>query len=200
MTFEETTPEFYKENEINLGQFMPESHKRGPYTKQELEKRRDEVYRYHFEYGYSARKIAQLIQINRNTINGDIKHWYSKITKSNDIQPESAIFTILERLDIQRTRIRESLDQVTNISDKITIEKMLLDIDCKIAQINDRLYYSTKKACTYAIEFLNQHMQSTGSSERYIGIHDKAVVSEDAKKKIDQIISDDGKNLWSKTN
>ena len=50
--------EFLKENQNNLGQFMPKYHKRGPYSKQQLEKRRDKVYRLHFEYGYSARKIA----------------------------------------------------------------------------------------------------------------------------------------------
>ena len=54
---------------------MPKSHQRGPYTKQELENRRNEVYRLHFEYRYSVRKIAELMKINRNTINGDIKHW-----------------------------------------------------------------------------------------------------------------------------
>jgi len=121
VTFEDISPEFYQEQ---LCQTMPKSHRHnGPYTKQQLEKRRNEVYRYHFEYGYSARKISELMSINRNTINGDIRHWYSKITKANDIQPESAIFTILERLDIQRTRIREYIDQTSNISEKITIEK-----------------------------------------------------------------------------
>ena len=141
----QVSEEFLYENKNSLGQFMPISHKKGPYTKQELEKRRDEVYRYHFEYGYSARKIAQLIKINRNTINGDIKHWYSKITKANDIQPESAIYMIIERLDIQRTRIREYLDNTINISEKITIERMITDIDYKIAQINVKLYFSDTK-------------------------------------------------------
>ena len=78
-------------------QTMPKSQRHnGQYTKQEIQKRRNEVYRYHFEYGYSARKIAELIKINRNTINGDIKHWYSKISNKNYIlDPES---TILEYL------------------------------------------------------------------------------------------------------
>ena len=107
---------------------MPKPHKRGPYSKQELEKRQNEVYRLHFEYGYSARKIAELMNINRNTINGDIKHWYSKVTKSHDIQLESAIYTILERLDIQRTRVREYLDKTSNISEKISIERIILDL------------------------------------------------------------------------
>jgi hypothetical protein len=41
--------------------------------------------------------------IGENEGFGDIKHWYSKVAKTNDIQPESSVFPILERLDIQRT-------------------------------------------------------------------------------------------------
>jgi DNA-binding CsgD family transcriptional regulator len=137
VTFEEITPEFIIENQKQLCQTMPISKKGGgPYSKQDKQARQNEVYRYHFEYGYSARKIAELMKINRNTINGDITHWYSIISNSNDIQPEPALFTILERRDIQRTRTREYLDKTSNISEKITIEKMILDIDYKIAQIN----------------------------------------------------------------
>ena len=179
---------------------MPKSHKRGPYTKQELEKRRNEVYRLHFEYGYSARKIAELMNINRNTINGDITHWYSKITKSHDIQPESAIFTVLERLDIQRTRIREYLDNAPNISEKITIEKMIMDIDSKIAQINEKLNFSSTRTLSYVIESLNHHFEQKNDKTRYVGIHEKLAVSNDSKTKIDKIISEDKKNLWSRQN
>ncbi len=196
----EVSEEFIEENKNNLGQFMPKSHKRGPYTKQQLEKRKDEVYRLHFEYGYSARKIAELMKINRNTINGDIKHWYSKIAKANDVQPESTIFTILERLDIQRTRIREYLDKSANISEKIPIEKMIMDIDSKIAQINEKLYFSSTKLIGYMVESINHHLKSTNDSTRYLGFHDKITVSNDAKKKINKIIAEDKKNLWSKQN
>ena len=192
--------EFIEQNRNSLCQFMPKSHKKGPYSKQQLEKRRNEVYRYHFEYGYSARKIAELMSINRNTINGDIKQWYSKIAKANDIQPESAIFTILERLDIQRTRIREYLDKSTNISEKITIERMITDIDFKIAQINEKLYFSSTKLIGYMVESINNHLKSTNDTTRYLGVHDKITVSNDAKKKINKIISEDKKKLWSKQN
>ena len=63
MTFEEISSEFIAQNQNDLGQFMPKPHQRGPYSKQELEQRRNEVYRLHFEYGYSARKITDMIRI-----------------------------------------------------------------------------------------------------------------------------------------
>jgi hypothetical protein len=61
VTFEEITSEFIKENESNLGQFMPKLHKRGSCSNQELEQRRSDVYGLHFEYGYSSRKISNIL-------------------------------------------------------------------------------------------------------------------------------------------
>ena len=161
MTFEEISPEFIAENkEQQLCQTMPISKKNGgPYSKHDAQARRNEVYRYHFEYGYSARKISELMKINRNTINGDIKHWYSKVANSNDIQTESAIFTILERLDIQRTRIREYFDNTSTISEKITIEKIMLDLDCKIISIHQKISESRATMMNFAIDFLNSHLK-----------------------------------------
>jgi len=202
VTFEEITPEFISENQKQrLCQTMPIFKKSGgPYSKQDKQARQNEVYRYHFEYGYSARKIAELMKINRNTINGDIKHWYSIISNSNDIQPESALFTILERLDIQRTRTREYLDKTSNISEKITIEKMILDIDCKIAQINQRIFESAQAMMSFAIKFLNDHLKEKNQKQRYLTFGQKMTVSDSAIKRIDKIISEDKKNLWSRQN
>ena len=200
MSFEEISHEFIQENQ-QLCQTMPKSQRHnGQYTKHEIQKRRNEVYRYHFEYGYSARKISELMNINRNTINGDIKHWYSKVAKSNDIQVESAIFTVLERLDIQRTRIREYLDKTSNISEKIIIERMIMEIDYKISQINQKMTESSKRRSNYAIELLNEHQKSSNQKERYLTFDQKISVSEVAITKINAIIDEDKKNLWSRQN
>ena len=87
---------------------LAQERKGGPYTKSEKEARREEVFRLHFDYGYSARKIAELMKINRNTINSDVDFWYSKITESkNYIDPESKILANLTRMEQQRIRIRE---------------------------------------------------------------------------------------------
>jgi len=81
--------------------------KGGPYTKQEIMDRKNEVHRLHFEYGYSARKIADLMKVNRNTINGDIDYWYSKIAENfNMVDPLGSIMVNIQRLDIQRSRLR----------------------------------------------------------------------------------------------
>lgn len=56
---------------------LEQEKKGGPYTKDERETRQKEVSRFYFEFGYSAVKIADLMKVNRNTINEDIKYLYS---------------------------------------------------------------------------------------------------------------------------
>lgn len=65
-----------------LCQTMPK--KGGPYSQQSKKTRRGEVFKLHFDYGYSARKIAELMKINRNTINSDIGFLYSQLQKENE--------------------------------------------------------------------------------------------------------------------
>ena len=87
-----------------------------------------------------------------------------------------------------------------SISEKITIERMITDIDSKIVQINERLVFSSTKLVSYVVEGLNNHFKSKNDKTRYFGVHEKFAVSNDAKEKIDKIISEDKKNLWSRQN
>ncbi len=102
----------------------------GPYSKDEREKRQNEVFRLHFEFGYSAVKIAELMKINRNTINADIKYWYSNIKDELKQDSEDLILRQMGRLEAQRTRIIENITEKK--IDDIRYEKMLLEIDGKI--------------------------------------------------------------------
>jgi len=94
------TSDFLDENE-KLCQTVSNSKKGGPYSKKERDSRREEVYRLCFEYGYTARKISELIKINRNTINGDIQYWYDKVVKNwNGMDPEFLVIKNIERLEL----------------------------------------------------------------------------------------------------
>lgn len=124
----------------------PVAKKGGPYTKKEQEVRRNEVFRLHFELGHSAVKIADLIKVNRNTINTDINFWYSQFTKSwqeNDVN--CWIMKQLQRLESQKSRLHEELDKQETLTDKLLIEKLLFDIDNKIAQIITKLVLNQEK-------------------------------------------------------
>lgn len=119
--------------------------KGGPYSKDDKDKRREEVYRLRFEYGYSARKIAEMLDVNRNTINGDINYWYSQL--SSHVTNETIVSSGLKQIynmELQKTRLREQLDSTKEFSQKMAIEKLLLAIDSKLAQHISKMMSSAK--------------------------------------------------------
>ncbi|RDJ31121.1 MAG: hypothetical protein DWQ18_03955 [Crenarchaeota archaeon] len=116
---------------------LTEAKKGGPYTKNDREGRRNEVARLHFEFGYSARKIAETMKINPNTINADIQYLYNSIKEETRQKRDDLILQQLGRLDAQRTRILEGITE--GGENKVKLEKLLLDIDSKINDILMRI-------------------------------------------------------------
>jgi len=122
---------------------LQEAKRGGPYNKTDQDTRRDKVRTLYFEYGYSARKIADMMKVNRNTINADIKYLYSIIKDEIKENGEDFILKQIGRLEAQRSRITESLRE-DNIDEKIKYEKLLLDVDSKINNLLARINLETK--------------------------------------------------------
>lgn len=117
-----------------VSQIRNEQKKGGPYTKQEQEKRRTKVYELYFEKGNSAVKIAQMLDVNRHTINSDINSWYTHMAAQIGGENVGAIvLKQIEKLEIQRKRLLDMLDKQTDFSSKVTLEKLLYELDSKIA-------------------------------------------------------------------
>jgi len=187
----QVTSDFLDENE-KLCQTMPNSKKGGPYSKNERDFRRKEVYRFHFDYGYSARKIAELMKINRNTVNGDIDYWYSKIIKNNNVfNPEFAIIVTLQRLEIQRSRLREQLDKTGHFQEKLALERLMYEIDSKMSYTHSKLCESSQRITDLTTKYLNDWMKDNKKPERYMTMFDKISVSDKAFEKINKIINED---------
>lgn len=166
--------------------------KGGPYNKKEKESRRYEVHKLHFEYGYSARKISELIKVNRNTINGDLQYWYSKIVEEENIpKPDLAIILIMHRLDIQRTRLREQIDKTNLFKEKILLERQVYEIDCKMLYTFHRLAESVTGRENYSIERLNEWLKRKNKDLRYLTLFEYLTTSAKGREKIDKILNDD---------
>jgi len=191
----EVSKEFLEENKSNLSQFISKSRKKsGPYSKKDKEKRREEIHRLHFEYGYSARQIANMMKINRNTVNSDLNYWYSKIVESKNIfDPETEIIIILERLEIQYIRLRKQYDRTNSQQEKNSIERLMLDVNSKIISTNHRLAESTMKVMDSATRRLNEWLEQDRSKMRYMTLSDRIRVSFEAHEKITRIINEDKK-------
>jgi predicted DNA-binding protein YlxM (UPF0122 family) len=89
----------------------------------------------HVDLGYSAVKIASLIKVNRNTINQDIKWCYKKIHEQQCFSTEEILEKQLYRFELQRERLVSSLKENNRVKTNLSIEKLILDIDSKIAMI-----------------------------------------------------------------
>ncbi len=186
------TSDFLDENE-KLCQSMPKSHKPGPYTKFEKETRRDEVYRLHFDYGYSGRKISKLMKKPRSTINSDIDFWYSKIldTRSH-LHPEHTIIVNLSKTEQQRIRIRQYLDNCDSLQDKLAIERMLIDIDFRINNTYLKLSNTSQKKFDFILEELNRLAEEKNLKHRFHSYFQISQVTEKTQKKIEKLIAEDG--------
>jgi transposase-like protein len=120
--------------------------KGGPYTKQEQEKRRKQVYKLYFEEAKPVIKIAEMLDVNRNTINEDLKYWYSQLAL--EINSETVVSSALKQIhnmELQKTRLREQLENTTEFSQRLAIEKLLFEIDSKLAQHITKIMSSGKE-------------------------------------------------------
>ena len=181
----QVSKEFLNENQKCKTNSKSEKKKGGPYSKTDRQARRTEVYRLHFEYGYSALKISELMKINRNTINGDIQYWYSKVVKNwRASSPEFLVVKNIERLELQRTRLSEYLNNTNNLQEKLGIERMILDVESKISHTQLKLHDSIEKTHKLGTKWLNEWMKEHSHNERYISYGDLMRVPSKSYEKI----------------
>lgn len=116
--------------------------KGGRYTVKEQEERRIQVYHLHFEENRSAVKISELLDVNRNTINGDIAYWHSHLAHEFNAQNIPAKMTKqIQRIEMQRDRLLDFLEDAS-LDEKFKIEKFISDIDNKLMQYYSKMIQS----------------------------------------------------------
>jgi len=173
-------------------QKFPRHKKGGPYSKSNRQARRKEVYRLHFEYGYNASEIADLLQVNRNTIYDDLDFWYAQSAGNvNAFDPSQAIRIGLERLNVQRTRLREQLDKAETFQEKLALERLILEIDSKILNIHNKITNSAINLSDHSTERLNNWLKDHKRDERHFTLFDWLSVSSKAFEKISEIYEED---------
>ena len=187
--------------EENMKSFKTKSRKNGgPYNKKDRDVRRNEVFRLHFEYGYSAVKIAEMMKVNRNTINNDINYLYSQLSKeweNHDI--ESWWMRQMRRLEMQRTRLREELDKESEFEKRLVLEKMILDIDNKLLQSSIKTITTSDVIVDAAIVALNKYAKDHKLDLTYVRSLDINKLETRNREKIIQIIKRDRLNKLGRT-
>ena len=194
--FFQISKEFLEEEEKQqrkLCQTMPKSEKNGgPYPIQTRKTRRDEVFRLHFDYGYSARKIADILKINRNTINSDITHGYSQLQKEDSsVSVEDWIHKMLYRLETKRTRLMEKLDKATSLDDFVILERMLYDVDIKLIQTMMKMQTTEKLVYDRTVNMFNEWLEEHGYKEKYVLWGQTLKVTSNTQENINRLIKSD---------
>ena len=172
------------------------SKKSGPYNKHDRGKRRNEVFRLHFDLGYSAVKISEIMNINRNTINSDIKFWYTKLSKEwqeNDV--ESWIMKQINRFEAQRTRLMEYLRKESEVTKKLKIEKMIFDVDNQISQIVIRFQTRVENISEMLAYEFNKIAEKSNIPNRLLAGKSIINTNKSTNEKIWKLIEEDEKQL-----
>ncbi len=172
----------------------------GPYSISDRHKRRNEVFRLHFEQGYSATKIADMMKVNRHTISSDIQYGYEKLKKIwTKYDLESIGIRQFQRHENQRLRLEARLEVTDSDRDRIAYEKLIFDIDReipnlfhKITNTQDMLYYHITKQMNILSEKNNLGMG-------FVCMHDMFRVSPETAKEVEKLLEEDMSKLKLRT-
>ena len=184
--------EFIEENKkIDLVRHRQNhKHKFAPFTRSQRRKRRMEVYRLHFEKGIPAIRIADMMSVDRNTINNDLKILYNKAL--NDYNPNEMTFDdILQkqlvRLETQRDRLGQYLYEAKDLNSRITIERLISDIDFRLLGTIERLNQNFVRFWDEVIKQINKSAENEKLKTRYTSLFELNRISIDSRKSLDEL-------------
>ena len=90
----------------------------GPYTKKQQEDRRKKVNELYFEKKLPALKIAEILNVNRNTVNDDIKLSFLEISESLPQHSVSLFLNQIQTLEKQCIRLEKNLENENDFPKK----------------------------------------------------------------------------------
>jgi len=110
--------------------------KGGPYNKKEQDERRKQVLHLYYDKNYPIVKIANVLNVNRNTISEDVKHWHMQFAEEFEhIDLSTWMSSHLLRLESQKMRVLEHAEKSDQPQAKLGFEKMAFALESKIGQV-----------------------------------------------------------------
>jgi hypothetical protein len=149
-----------------------------------------EVYRLHFEKGIPAIRIAEMMKVDRNTINNDLKILYNKAL--NDYNPDGmTLDDILQkqlvRLETQRDRLSQYLYEAKDLNSRITIERLISDIDFRLVGVIERLNQNILRFWDEVITQINKSAEKEKLKTCYTSHFELNRISIDSRKSLDEL-------------
>ena len=190
-----------EENTKRREDLVKHRHKFAPFTKAERKKRRTEVYKLHFENGMPATRIAQLKNVDRNTINKDLKFLYRQALNDYNLD-DMSIDDILEkqlvRLETQRDRLGVYLTDTKDVDTKISIERLIADIDFRVLTTVEKINHNTIRFWDEMIKGVNKVVENNNLDIRFTSLFELRKISIDSRISLDRLKEDAFKGKKSK--
>lgn len=188
---DDVSPEFIEENR---GLKLCTTRQGGPYSKGQRRKRRSEVYRLHFEQGLPAIQIAELMNVNRNTINDDIRWLYEKMSADIEGDEFNGYFTKqLVRIETQRTRLMSYLSETKDLDKKLVIERQLTDMDFRLAAMVEKFKENTFTFWDEVTKAINRLAESEGLKHGYSTVYELQKIPKEKRRMIDKALEEQEK-------
>ena len=93
-----------------------------------------------------ATKISELMKVDRNTINNDLKFLYRQALCDYNLE-DMSLDEILEKqlvgLEAQRDRLGIYLSDAKDVTSKVTIERLIADIDFRLLTTVEKINRNT---------------------------------------------------------
>jgi hypothetical protein len=187
----DVNPEFFEETKkVNL---VKPGKKFAPYSKQDRILRRKEVYRLHFENGLPGSRIAQLMSVDKNTIYADLRVLYAQL-KQDILEVEFGNYYIKQmvRLENQRSRLAGYLEEAKDIDKKITVERLLADIDLRMLAAAEKVEHCEKELLKKIEEGLNKKAGEMKLDYRALTLDSLLQVSPSGYRQIHTVLKREG--------
>ena len=94
----------------------------------------------YFEQKIPAIKIAEMLDVHRNTIDEDISFWNQQLC--HEFKPRDLISRIIKqihRMELQRDRLYEYFEKAQGIDEELALERFISDIDIRLERLYSNL-------------------------------------------------------------
>jgi hypothetical protein len=129
------------------------------------------------------------MKVDRNTINNDLKILYNKAARdyNSDKSYDDIIEKQLVRLETQRDRLGSYLSEVKETTSKISIERLIADIDFKVIGVIDKLNQNIVQHYDAVIEHVNKIAEKEKLKGRFTSLFELYRISLETRDDLDKL-------------
>jgi len=136
------------------------------------------------------------MKVDRNTINNDLKILYNKAIKNynSDESYDDILEKQILRLETQRDRLGLYLCDTNDINSKMTIERMITDIDFKVIGVIEKLNQNIVQHWNAVMEQVNKIAEKEKLKTRFTILFELYRISVDTRQDLDKL----REKVWGK--